>query len=171
MLLHCGKEDMETDSFVTLGSFCVPTGKLIVSDPCYGNGVWCMGELQNVSCGRWNALAIYRSFLSFGKRVCRLSIKSEKYISFGNLLPEVAPFIVGVDSGIAGFFDSSHFQGGDTKWYDYCRRQTQLPDNAGVITCGVVASAGFGDGEYSCVIYRDRNNLMHMAELIFIADE
>lgn len=167
---------MKSTNCAVLGCFSVPTGEIIVSDPCYNKGVWCMGELHNVYCGRWAALAIYYLLSFAGKRVCRLIIRSENCPTSDNLFTEVAPFVIGVDSGRAGFFDSRHFQAGNENgafcqyWFDYCRRQTRSPQNAGIITCGVVAEAGLGDGEYNCLSYRDNSNLMHMAELIFLID-
>ena len=166
---------METCELVMLGSFILPTGYLIASDPCYEKGVWCMGELKKAYCGRWDALATYSYFSATKTRLRKLTIKSGSCSTRGRLVPTVEPFVVGVDSGYVGFFDGRHFQAGnDTlcqRWYDYCKRHIQPPYNAGIITCGVVASARYGDGEHRCISYRDDEQVIHMAELILSEDD
>ena len=170
------EETKECNSYMELGYFYVPTGQLIVSDPCYESGNLFIGKLLDVYCGRWLTSVMYRIYPDIGTRVTRLIVKSERYQTSGNLVANLEPFRIYVDSGCAGFFDIAHFQCGNANgsfcklWYDYCRRKIRSPYYAGAITCGAVASAGFGDGEYTCISYRDNNNIMHMAELIFIVD-
>lgn len=44
---------------IDLGTFEVISGKLVVSDPCYAEDLWCCNALENVRNGVWNAHAIY----------------------------------------------------------------------------------------------------------------
>lgn len=40
---------------ISLGTFEVTSDKLVISDPCYHLGTWCMGTLSNVEPGLWTA--------------------------------------------------------------------------------------------------------------------
>ena len=165
---------MENLDFVLLGSFMLPTGHIIVSDPSYEKGAWCMGELECAYSGRWHALASYTNLLTFEARISSIVVKSDDCPPRNILIPTVESFAVEVVSGIVGFFDSRHFQAGNSmlcrQWYEYCKRHIKPPHNAGIITCGIVASAGYDDGEHRCISYRDEKNVIHMAELILIEE-
>ena len=163
---------------VDLGTFDVVSGKLTVSDPCYEPGTWCAGELRNVLTGTWNAMAVTVDVGEWGDRISRLIVYHDDYQRSKGLRKQTAPFEVGVDSGQAGFFDSSHYQDdsiiddrstdyGDI-WYSHCCHVTLARPKAGVIPFGVVSSSGFGDGGYSCTYYETPAGYVVKAEICFI---
>lgn len=88
---------------------------------------------------------------------------------------------IGVDSGQAGFFDyekygdNSLFEtdgkcGFGSRWYSNCCDET-LNKHAGIIaTCGVNASAGFGDGCYTVWGHRNEDKEIDAMVLFFLAD-
>lgn len=137
-----------------IGSFEIKSGKVIVSDPCYGRGTWCQGTLDNVKKGKWNS-----KILTVDGRVAALiasheSILNLNYIdSYSGI---ISSFVVGVDSGQAGIFDLPEFHSDDDdyddpeSWYRRCCELT-LKTLAGIIdNSGVVSSSGYGDGGYDC---------------------
>lgn len=165
--------DLQT---VVFGTFECTGNKLMISDPGYSVGTWCQGVLDNVVPGTWKAGAVISDEKMMGKRVGTL------YVTHSSMTEEdieklpvtKADFVVGVDSGQAGIFDSQHYRddsvvtepvvGGlfDTihiqptgdageKWYDLCCSKTlQRINFGGVIPYGVVSTSGFGDGAYTC---------------------
>ena len=155
---------------VTLGTFEVTGDKLVVSDPCYELGTWCMGMLSNVKPGLWSASIGVVDTGEFGKRIAILSAFHQDSPELQKLKACPAPFDVGVDSGQAGIFDLNHFQDESviedqeltdfgTRWYTFCCYQTLDGEHhAGLIPFGVVASSGFGDGCYPCYYYTDWGN-------------
>ena len=58
---------------INLGTFEVTSDKLVISDPCYHLGTWCMGTLSNVEPGLWTASIGVVDTGDFGKRIAYLS--------------------------------------------------------------------------------------------------
>ena len=151
----------------TLGAFEVTSDKLVISDPCYDLGTWCMGTIPNVKPGLWSASIGVVDTGEFGKRVAYLSAFHQGSPDIRDLKVCPATFEVGVDSGQAGIFDFSHFQDESviadqkstdfgSRWYTFCCHQTlDTEHHAGLVPYGVVASSGFGDGGYSCNYYTE----------------
>ena len=142
-----------------LGSFECKTGTFVVSDPCYGEAVWCRGELTNVRKGKWQAFAIIEDKGDWAGRVVQLHAAHEEtrpVFAEGSIEGKKADFVVGVDSGQAGIFDKDHYKGGHSgdkecdDWYKLCCDKTLSEAQAGVIPFGVVSSSGYGDGSYAC---------------------
>lgn len=166
---------------LNLGTFEVASGKLTVSDPCYKPGTWGMGELTKVRNGTWYAHTLAVDLGDLGKRISRLVIHHSAYSQSKKLCSQVASFEVGVDSGQAGFFDSTHYQDDsvlcrnpvndlDSAWYSACCDLTLSPLQAGVIPYGVVSSSGFGDGGYDCRYWTTSAGHIVKAEIIFISE-
>lgn len=148
-----------------LGSFEIVSGKVRITDPCYSPGTWCSGQVENVRKGRWKAQIFTKEVAGWGNRVWELEAFAENsnldFVAYERL-----KFEVGVDSGQAGIFDSSHYQDAsvvsseteiaeyikDDAWYGMCcaashNEKTGL--SAGIIPYGVNSSSGFGDGGYT----------------------
>lgn len=172
-----------------LGTFEVTTGELVVSDPCYDLGTWCMGALKNVKKGKWHAVSMIedneeRNAALF---IYHDSISMSKAVDYFNRKYKVneAPFEVGVDSGQAGFFDASAYKNDATVpagavtdpcwtkdgWYGLCATLTLGDDGAGVLPGGAVSSSGYGDGGYFCHYAIDGNHDIVYADIIFIGED
>ena len=171
---------------VTVGSFEVHSGKMMVSDPCYSPDTWCQGVLENVENGKWTSLIVKTDdTLGWGERVAELIVFHDSIEPFDDIMEdyfcawEETDIDVGVDSGMAGFYDLPKFKGAeeDRDWYDdICNQMFHVNDlpphhtNDGVIVCGsgVVSTSGYGDGGYKCYIFKNKNGKIDMAKIVFI---
>jgi hypothetical protein len=171
-----------------LGSFEVVSGKVRITDPCYSPDTWCSGELKNVRKGRWKAQAFTKEVPGWGNRVWELEVFAESG-SLDFTVYEKLKFEVGVDSGQAGIFDSSHYQDAtivpkdarvaeyikDDKWYAMCCAASHNENTglgAGVVPYGVNSSSGFGDGSYDAYAKYDPLTKEVIAiKIIFISDK
>lgn len=164
-----------------VGSFKVDSGKMMVSDPCYEPGTWCQGVIENVKNGQWNASIGIVDCGSWGSRVSELVVwwdgfrLSENYYEWSK-----TDIDVGVDSGMAGFFDLPEFKGRPENdegegWYDgICNqmfRDDQSEDAVIAYGNGVVSSSGYGDGGYDCYVAKYPSGEIIMAKIVFISDE
>ena len=132
------------------------SGKVIISDPCYDRGTWCMQMDFPVKPGRYHVYAVFSDEEVWGIRVASLLFRHE---SIKKNLPsrswrEVASSI-GVDSGQCGIFDDTIYP--QTKdhpdnhpFYEECCGITLAEEQAGILQSGkgVVSSSGYGDGCY-----------------------
>lgn len=172
---------MFEDNKVALGKFEVHSGRMIVSDPCYAENLWCCNTLETVHNGTWKAYVIYDAADEYQRVVC-LIVEHESAESLPEIM-EDAPFCVGVDSGQAGFFDAAHYR--DDRlidlhrtsteradlWYERCCQLTLARQQAGVLPYGTVSSSGYGDGCYDCFYQRDALGYIVRAEILFIDAE
>lgn len=111
--------------FKELGTTKLISGSVIVSDPCYELGTWCMGRLDNVAKGVWHGGIIMNNDdevedLWDKGRVRELILLHEDFrhlfdgvvageeTYYADWIP--APFHVGVDSGQAGIFDAEIYR-------------------------------------------------------------
>lgn len=159
---------MNTLQNIALGTFEVTQSELIISDPCYKRGTWCMGAVSDVHPGVWEAkIGLYHE----GKHdtaVAYLAAFHEDCPPREQLMVREEFFEVGVDSGQAGIFDSLYYRGGDgsgqvpdetavEEWYNACCHQTlHTKYMAGTIPHGAVSSSGYGDGGYACLTYKSQ---------------
>ena len=161
---------------MSLGTFKVTGGKLIVTDPCYDLGTWCQAILKNVRNGEWVADANIHDFGKGGlggKRVTRLHAK---HALRGTSLPWVIEDIdIGVDSGQCGVFSLNSYpeaEAHDSKFYETCCNLTLSPSKAGIVEgTGVVSSSGWGDGGYVLRTRRDTEKKLVELEVIFIDED
>jgi hypothetical protein len=169
---------------VDVGTFEVRSGTLVVSDPCYGEGVWCQGRLDGVKAGRWRAAVDREPVDGWGKRNAALFAWHEASdvtpLAVGARWAD-AEFEVGVDSGQAGFWDLPAYgwgrgEYGDTSTFygKACAATDVANDNtcgAGVMDGGVVSCSGFGDGGYTCSFIRNEQDEIVAAKIVFIGDD
>jgi len=170
---------------VQLGTFECTSGKLVVSDPCYTLGTWCMGEVDALK-GTWTAEVVTSEVEDWGNRV--LSLKAAHVDHQYRGCNQRADFEVGVDSGQAGIFDKSIYQKDemvprnfkhegdiicrDEPWYSYVSDFTLREGcGAGVVHKGVVSRSGLGDGGYECMLFKTPAGLVAGIEIVFIPDE
>jgi hypothetical protein len=171
-----------------LGFFDMVSGEMVVSDPCYSLGTWCMGVLDRVHNGRWRAFMMMSDEKEWGVRVAELHARAtDVYPYYFNSTDgwEFKPlkgwtpsgFEVGVDSGQAGLFDQKYFKDDgvvgdricefDRDWYGMCCHLTLSDKQGGIIPYGAVSSSGYGDGGYRCSYIR-RKGVIVAVKIRFI---
>lgn len=166
----------------------------MVSDPCYELDTWCQYELENVQPGSWSVFKTTSDEEFWGIRVAEFEAyigeipKDDEY----ELVEEAT---IGVDSGQAGFFESTGYRNmslfGKDKpvchpmflpedvtvenyqeeyFYGVCCNIT-LNDQAGVFPGGAVSTSGFGDGSYDLFVRKNQDGKITALKLVFISDE
>lgn len=137
-----------------IGTFAVKSGTLMVSDPCYGKGTRCHGQLRNVANGTWEATTTHKGVPGWGRRVALLTAHRSGVSDDGPW--HLAAFRVGVDSGQAGIWDLPAYGWGEGEcddkatFYGKACAGTDAEDGASVMDGGVVSRSGYGDGSYKC---------------------
>lgn len=178
-----------------VGEFRLDGSVLRVSDPCYERDVWCCGVIPDCLVGVWEAAVLQVDAGNWGTRnaalIVRHSKTGPKFTAINRALCNgtgqwhECEFEVGVDSGQAGFFDEMFYMDasvfGDAKpqfkcdgdrWYEFCCDATlNTKLNADVIPCGVVSTAGFGDGGYTCYYHKNSDDVVDFAFILFIDEE
>ena len=173
---------------MSIGSFRVVSGRLVVSDPCYEIGAGSQGFLEKVRKGEWVCRVTVAQGGDFDKYIMELTAHRSRLPTFDDLgWTKETPFYVDVDSGQAGIFDMAHYRDDriaetvqrlsdeeicpEEPWYSVCCDRTMSGElGAGIIPYGVVSSSGFGDGSYQCFTQRDSDGYVIGVKIVFIKD-
>jgi len=143
------------------------SGKVVVSDPSYSRGTWCMKTDLPVKPGTYHVYAAYSNEGEWGLRVAALAFYHEEHMPLTPVSEwhEIAANI-GVDSGQCGIFDDTIYpqtiDHPDHPFYMECCNITLANGCAGILRSGkgAVSSSGFGDGVYTIsVVERDGENV------------
>jgi hypothetical protein len=164
--------------------FNVTSGKMVCSDPCYTLDTWCLGVIDNVKNGKWEADIANSNQGDWGDRISHLWVFNvDAVIDNPKLRRDIEtfkghtlPFSFGVDSGQFGFFDFANYRNDESakdlkkyefgddfdrqegdEWYRVCADLTLGKDSWGVLPNGAVSSSGFGDGSYEVRGIKDNN--------------
>jgi len=139
-------------------------GKVDITDPCYDKGVWCR-TTEDCQRGEYTGYAVISDEGEWGKRVASLAIyKDDEHYDIDDM-----EWIgdIGVDAGLAGFFNNKPDYPGD-KWkeflvdagvfktedeYDYDKKYYD-------IGYGLFSDSGYGDGCYEVYATIDRDAFM-----------
>lgn len=159
----------------TLGSIQLGD-KVVVSDPCYKLGTWCMKELERVRPGVWNVEAAIDTIDSWGERLYRLEAIHANIADNGPLTWEEINSL-GVDSGSMSIFDYPHYRqkSGSGEEFEKDKKAVEAFDDLvwsmtrnnhyGLIEkngqkVGVVCSSGCGDGVYPLSIAEQEGQIV-----------
>lgn len=143
--------------------------KIDITDPCYRRDVWC--RLNDVAihpgeytCVSWDV--DYKDKVG-GHRVAVAGI----YL--GGTIPEESEFAyigdIGVDAGLAGFFNSPKPDYSDEEWTELCNSVRQ--GDAWIKPDGFFTTSGFGDGVYGVYARYAKDGVPTAVEIWFIGDE
>jgi hypothetical protein len=149
------KGSIDIGKYKFIGEFKSESGAFRVADPCYTPDTWCLGVLARVAPGVWKA---YVKTDPEEGRVARLLVIHETCVVDGVtsqlVLNKKLKADIGVDSGQAGFFDTTFNtwgrDGDDSAYEAICELTLDTPESAGVCELGAVSSSGYGDGSYVC---------------------
>lgn len=155
-------------------TFQVESGKIRISDPCYGRDVWCTAVIENCASGQWDAAIVEKNGI-----VTRLVIKHSSLAKFPPLRTlQVKPngivcwrkpweeidAAIGVDAGMCGFFDDAKYVGW-ADFADFCYRISA--GGVGVLPYGVVSQSGYGDGCYCAFKQTNKEGQVVALALLF----
>jgi len=186
-------------TYEPIGTFHVNGTEIRVSDPSYNKDTWCNTVLKNMKSGNYEVYISHKDCGDWGSRVDMLLIRSKRS-PYKNLAAYAAAdrvFVdeeddticwmepwkreaeIGVDSGMAGFFDEETVFSEDafkdypdietpcdSKWYSNILALLSDAD-AGVFRSGAVSSSGYGDGGYDVFVLRNIKGEGHMACILF----
>jgi hypothetical protein len=171
---------------IPVGEFQIISGTVVISDPCYALGTWCQGNLERVLIGKWASFVKIATKREFRGCVIELISRAVDGIPIVNAgWQREVSFMVGVDSGQAGIFDTAHYRDDkiaetvprlskeqicpDEPWYSLCCDRTlETKLHAGVIPYGVVSTSGIGDGSYHCYTRRDAQGHIVAIKIVFM---
>lgn len=144
-----------------VGSFENRSGEFIVSDPSYERGVFCQGKITNVKKGKWLAFTETQE----DGRVAELQVEHDSCCDpFSEW--NKCDFEVGVDSGMAGIFDSIVYKNNLNE--DFLVKSGEM---AVVIPGGTLSSSGYGDGSYTAYCARSFDKEVIAVKIVFIDEQ
>lgn len=179
------QELSDTKTLIEFGTFCVTSGELVLSDPCYGLDVWCLKKVDGVKNGTWKFYGIQSDEGVFGKRISAFYAVHADSENVSVDLEDIDD--LGVDSGQFGIFDldfyrndsqfsddfvpENDFARGEDggKFYGACCDLTLSDKHGGVLKGGGVVSSGYGDGCYDGCLYSQEDEIVG-AFVSFIED-
>ena len=128
--------------------------KIDITDPCYNKDVWCRINNFPISAGTYECyvrMADNEETGGWGERVARIGIrkdKADRYVRKGS---------IGVDAGLAGFFNNK------PDYTDEQRSEFVYRDgNAWIIEDGFYSTSGYGDGAYDVYIGRKEKDIVEV---------
>lgn len=149
-------------------------GVICVTDPCYKPGTWCRKEDVAITPGKYDCFAYSAEDQVWGYRIRKARIvlcdaEAKKYVKQQTMGSWESIAYIGVDAGLAGFFNNDIDLSDDGTWYDVCdslygtgtidlKTSTK---NAYLLNDerfgnGFFTRSGFGDGEYGVyAVYKD----------------
>ena len=111
-----------------------------ISDPCYDEDVWCRINNFPVSPGEYECYVVMADDIEtngWGNRVARIGIRKDEASRYER------KGMIGVDSGMAGFFNCDN-----RIVYDDIVNNWSPSENVFIYDDAFVSSAGYGDGAY-----------------------
>lgn len=133
--------------------------KIDIADPCYKKGADVGLYDVKIKPGVY-LCRVEKVFLDDGeKAVSSIFIRHTDSLTEKNLKYEHLD-IIGVDSGLAGFFNDKKDYDRE-EWLDFCKRvydpPTPVEKKAYIIDDGFFSQTGLGDGDYDVGVWRGRD--------------
>lgn len=141
--------------------------RIDVTDPCYDRDVWCRKNDIEIRPGEYECYADVLSndeTCGFGKRVSRIGIR---HIGTNERCFECIG-VIGVDAGLAGFFQNKPDYD-DDEWADFCGR-IEHGNLCYFSEEGFFSSSGYGDGEYGVYAAYSEQQIVAL-EIHFITED
>lgn len=139
-----------------------------ITDPCYRKSTWCRINDVTVVPGEYVCGVFMADRGTWGKRVAytEMHLSSLDYDPEDTICEEFLGDI-GVDSGLAGFFENKPDYS-DQQWHDFCNAVNT--GHAWILNEGFCSSSGYGDGCYPVYVHRDRSGYIDALEISFLPD-
>lgn len=152
------------------GTLKIAADEIDVTDPCYDKSVWCRTTKPIVP-GEYNCYAGKGYSKTWGKRIYVLILLS-KDVNFNGRDYDVSSVgTVGVDSGMAGFFENKPDYS-DVDWGKICgfvfegfgterQKKFRVVDENSPMKCkGFFSESGIGDGVYDLFSIKKHDKLV-----------
>lgn len=159
-------------NFERVGQIQIQGGHIDITDPCYNSDVWCRTSVENMAPGLYDCMVEYaedghyryvsRARIVFAGGDENFRKQHNERLTKGRSWRNIGE--IGVDAGIAGFFDGSKPDFSDEKWSELCTWMNQVDRTAearfgrlghwyilhfGETNAdGFWTSSGYGDGGY-----------------------
>lgn len=164
---------------IVAGKFTLKSGLFRIADPCSMNdsnvhtlkskkGTW-VAVAERSSNGRWNDM-LYVAELIVVHECCFSSRSDLKF--------EEAGFIVDVESGQAGVFDSQIFEDelahgkfNQIEFNEKCSTLSCSASGVGVIEGGAISESGGSDGSYNCYFATQSASIVAIKIVFFEKDD
>lgn len=136
--------------------------KIDVTDPCYNKDVWCRMNDVAIKEGEYTCMVSEVTYDDvFNGKPYQYKIVESIAISLSGEFPAKSPSAyldeIGVDAGLAGFFNNKPDYT-DSEWKNFCNRLNHAQENAWIFDEGFFSNSGHGDGSYSVFADRDEDN-------------
>jgi hypothetical protein len=123
--------------------------KVDITDPCYSKNVWCR-MTTDCTPGTYYGYAEKKKG-KWGDRISRLCIRKDDEKGDPGVLSKIGN--IGVDSGMAGFFNNKpDFT--DEQWDEFCKQVYR--GDSWVVFNGICSHSGVGDGSYDVYANKER---------------
>ena len=141
------------------------------TDPCYDNKVACVLYNLRVKPGEYECIAWkgreYYTGIDNKRHSCQRVFTCGIYLD--GEIPDVREKqrlgCIGVDAGMAGFFQNKPNYDSDEEWFAFCDR---VHDKDYLITPeGFLTSSGYGDGVYPVYAYKNEDDDIVALEIKF----
>jgi hypothetical protein len=150
-------------NWIDFGSFELPSGRLVISDPCYRKlGSDGLGALVEARPGTWRV-----------SYAATESAPGALQAVHGFVAPEVlrwveTPAALAVDSAQMGVVDERFYKPDNQRWYDRCCELTCTPPHAGTFPAGAVTATYYGDGDYPLLLARGADDRVLGVRVLFV---
>lgn len=148
----------------TIG-ICRFNSRIDITDPAYDKDVWCRMDNVEIIPGDYTCVTW----------VC--TEKNVRYVGnigiyFGGIIPRQESMVqlgyIGVDSGLAGFFEDKPDYT-DAEWDAFCERINSDRKNAAwIMGNGFFSESGYGDGAYPVYAHKNKDGKVTALEVRFI---
>ena len=131
--------------------FTVRDSTIIAIDPMHDSGIWCSAKLVNCKPGKWESFVVKTEDDQWGSKIKSLTVIHFDYKNQTNLQYFKLDRMVGVTSGLAGFFEKKSFddvfRAGREEFFHKNIDKT-VQNNIKYFSYGVAVSSGYGNGDY-----------------------
>lgn len=128
--------------------------KVDITDPCYNKDVWCRLK-ADCKPGKYSCYIEIDNEVKYPRVACVSIFKDDKICGLEEM-EEIGT--IGVDSGLAGFFDNKK-DFSRQEWLELCDKifVDEKRKNAWILAEGFFSSTGYGDGAYTAYASKDRD--------------
>lgn len=146
-----------------------------VTDPCYDRDVWCRMKVCDLIPGKYNCFYDISDEEECGRRVSEILIMKSDQDTIKRFVKDTLPWEeigeIGVDAGLAGFFDDKP-DFSDPEWQEFCDSMDDFKEMAWMRKFdgkdGFYALSGYGDGCYPVSVLKDTDGKVYAVMIRFI---